>query len=125
MRPKSIVQNPKSKIAILCFFIAFAVCACSIGKAKNGIRIAEDKSFEASLFRQNCAVCHGAEAEGKEMDGRLIPSLRRAETAQKSEAEIYNQISSGGNGMLPFRNQLTDKEIQRMVKFVKYDLQDK
>ncbi len=115
----------KLKICVIVLFVAFAVFACSIGKAKNGIVIADDKSYEASLFRQNCAICHGVEAEGKEMDGRVIPSLRRDETAQKSEQEIYHQIYNGGNGMLPFKGQLSENEIQRMVKFVKHDLQVK
>ena len=115
----------KLKFFVIVLFVVFAVLACSIGKAKHGIIIADNKSYEASLFRQNCAICHGAEAEGKEMDGRVIPSLRRGETAQKSEREIYNQIYNGGNGMLPFKGQLSENEIQRMVKFVKYDLQEK
>ena len=115
----------KLKIFVIVLFVVFAVIACSTGKAKNGIIIANDKSYEASIFRQNCAICHGAEAEGRQMDGRVIPSLRRGETAQKSEREIYNQIYNGGNGMLPFKGQLSENEIQRMVKFVKYDLQAK
>lgn len=115
----------KLKIFVIVLFVVFAVLACSTGKAKNGIIIANDKSYEASIFRQNCAICHGAEAEGRQMDGRVIPSLRRGETAQKSEREIYNQIYNGGNGMLPFKGQLSENEIQRMVKFVKYDLQAK
>jgi cytochrome c553 len=115
----------KLKIFVIVLFVVFAVLACSIGKAKNGIVIANDKSYEASIFRQNCAICHGAEAEGRQMDGRVIPSLRRGETAQKSEQEIYNQIYNGGNGMLPFKGQLSENEIQRMVKFVKNDLQAK
>lgn len=97
----------------------------SSASSKNGVVIAEDKSYESSLFRQNCAVCHGKEAEGKEMDGKLIPSLRRGDVESKSEAEIYNQIYNGGNGMLPFKGQLSENEIQRMVKFVKHDLQGK
>lgn len=115
----------KLKFFVIVLFVVFAVLACSIGKAKNGIVIANDKSYEASIFRRNCAICHGAEAEGRQMDGRVIPSLRRGETEQKSEREIYNQIYNGGNGMLPFKEQLSENEIQRMVKFVKYDLQEK
>lgn len=113
----------KLKIFVIFLFLAFAVLACSIGKAERGVVIAKDKSYEASLFRQNCAICHGAEAEGKQMDGRVIPSLRRNETAQKSEQEIYNQIYNGGNGMLPFKGQLSESEIRRMAKFIKHDLQ--
>lgn len=97
----------------------------SSATSKKGVVIAEDKSYEASLFRQNCAVCHGREAEGKDMDGKIIPSLRRGDVEMKSETEIYNQIYSGGNGMVPFKGQLSENEIQRMVKFVKRDLQGK
>ena len=114
------------KIFIVLLFAGFFAAACiSSASSKKGVVIAEDKSYEASLFRQNCAVCHGKEAEGKEMDGKVIPSLRRGDVEQKSEQEIYNQIYNGGNGMLPFKGQLSENEIERMVKFVKHDLQGK
>jgi mono/diheme cytochrome c family protein len=114
------------KIFIVLLFAGFFAAACiSSATSKKGVVIAEDKSYEASLFRQNCALCHGREAEGKEMDGKVIPSLRRGDVEQKSEQEIYNQIYHGGNGMLPFKGQLSESEIQRMVKFIKYDLQGK
>jgi len=59
------------------------------------------------------------------MDGKIIPSLRRGDVETKTETEIYNQIYNGGNGMVPFKGQLSENEIQRMVKFVKHDLQGK
>ena len=111
------------KIILIGIFIAFAVAACSNGKTHSGVVIADSKSLEASVFRQKCAICHGTEAEGKEMDGKIVPSLRRSEVAQKSEQEIYNQIYNGGNGMLPFKGQLSDNEIRKLARFVKYDLQ--
>ncbi|HSK71869.1 MAG TPA: cytochrome c [Pyrinomonadaceae bacterium] len=111
------------KIVVVSFFALFAIFACSNSKAKDGIVIADSKSYEASLFRQKCAICHGSEAEGKEIEGKFVPSLRRPEVAQKSEQEIYNQIYNGGNGMLPFKGQLTEKEIRLLVKLVKEDLQ--
>lgn len=114
------------KIFIFLLFTGIFAAACiSSASSKKGVVIADDKSYEASLFRQNCAVCHGKEAEGKDMDGKIIPSLRRGDVEQKSEQEIYNQIYNGGNGMVPFKGQLSDSEIQRMVKFVKHDLQGK
>jgi cytochrome c553 len=77
------------KISVVCFFIACSVLACFSGKAKrNEFIIADSKSYEASLFRQNCAICHGQEANGKEMDGRLIPSLRYGPAAQKGDERI-------------------------------------
>ena len=114
------------KIITILFFVLFGVFACSSGKAKrNEFSIIESKSYEASLFRQNCAICHGQEANGKEIDGRLIPSLRYGAAATKSEEEIYQQIKEGKLPMPAFKNQLTEEEIRKMVRFVRSDLQGK
>jgi cytochrome c553 len=119
-------QRPKIKIAIVCFFIAFAILACSNSKAtRRSFVIADSKSYEASLYRQNCAICHGAEAQGKEIDGKLIPSLRYGDIENKSEDEIRQQIRHGKLPMPAFETQLTDEEIERMVKFIRRDLQGK
>ena len=110
---------------VLLFAVFFASACISNASSQKGVVIAEDKSYEASLFRQNCAVCHGKEAEGREMEGKVVPSLRRGDVETKSETEIYNQIYNGGNGMVPFKGQLSEAEIERMVKFVKFRLQGK
>ncbi len=112
------------KLIIVCLIGGLAILACSNGTAKrNEYSIAGSKSYEASLFRQNCAICHGQEANGKEMDGRLIPSLRYGDAEKKSEEEIYLQIKQGKLPMPAFKNQLSEEEIRRMVKFVRRDLQ--
>ncbi|CAN5462805.1 hypothetical protein BH18ACI1_BH18ACI1_00900 [soil metagenome] len=135
MSPKSKVQWLKSKIenrklkakvGVVCLFAAFLITACVQTQSKrNEFNIAESKSYEASLYRQNCAICHGQEANGKEIDGKLIPSLRYGEAVAKSEEEIYQQIKEGKLPMPSFKNQLTEEEIQKMVKFVRRDLQGK
>jgi mono/diheme cytochrome c family protein len=83
------------------------------------------QSEEASLFRQNCAICHGNEANGKEIDGKLVPSLRYGVAAKKSEEEIYQQIKEGKLPMPAFKDQLSEKEIRGMVEFIRRDLQGK
>ena len=116
----------KTKIIAVCFFAGFAVFACSSGSApRREFNISDSKSYEASIFRQNCAVCHGQEANGKEIDGKLIPSLRYGAAAQKSEEEIYQQIKEGKLPMPAFKNQLSEKEIRQMVQFRRRDLQGK
>ncbi len=114
------------KIIVILIFTFFGVFACSSGKARrNEFNIAESKSYEASLFRQNCAICHGQEGNGKEIDGKLIPSLRYGAAAKKSEEEIYQQIKEGKLPMPAFKNQLTEDEIRKMAQFVRRDLQGK
>ncbi len=114
------------KISVIASFIAVSIFACTRGKPqRKDFVIADSKSYEASLFRQNCAICHGQEANGKEVDGKLIPSLRYGEAANKTEEEIYLQIKEGKLPMPAFKNQLTEDEIKRMVKFIRHDLQGK
>ena len=116
----------KLKIAVVSVFLIFIVTACLKSESKRGgFVIADSKSYEASIFRQNCAICHGQEANGKEMDGRLIPSLRYGAAATKSEEEIYLQIKEGKLPMPSFKNQLTEEEIRKMVQFIRRDLQGK
>lgn len=115
------------KCVAVFLFAAFAVFACSTGTPmRREFNITESKSYEVSLFRQNCAVCHGQEANGKAMaDGKLVPSLRYGDAANKSEEEIYNQIKEGKLPMPAFKNQFSEKEIRQMVQFVRRDLQGK
>lgn len=112
----------RCKLLILLIFAVAAVFACQ-SPGKKEFVIAESKSYAASLFRQNCAICHGPEADGKTLsDGTAVPSLRHGEFKFKSEQEVYNQIADGGHGMAPFRNQLSEREIRLMVDLVRNDL---
>ncbi|MCA1589381.1 MAG: cytochrome c [Acidobacteria bacterium] len=109
---------------VLLFVIFGLVAACLDRKPKNVV-IADSKAYEASLFRQQCAVCHGAEGEGKKLDdGTLVPSLREGQFKVRTEVEIHSQIANGGNGMTPFRGLLTERELRLMTEFVRRDLRE-
>jgi len=106
---------------ILIFVFAVAAIVSCAGSKSARFSIVDSKSYEASLFHQNCAICHGPEGEGKLLDnGTKVPSLREGEFKFKTKAEIHKQISDGGNGMVPFRGQLTARELNLMTDFV-YD----
>jgi mono/diheme cytochrome c family protein len=109
------------KTAIFLMSVA-AAAACAASGPQRYV-ITDSKAYEASLFRQNCAICHGPEAEGKTLDdGRVVPNLRQGEYKYKTDQQIYDHIANGGNGMVPFRDQLSDREIRLMVSFVQNDL---
>ena len=109
-------------VLIAITFVVGASVTCSSSKRGRYV-ISESKAYEASLFRQNCAICHGSEGEGKTLsDGKQIPNLRDGEFKYKTDGEIYRHISEGGNGMVPFRGLLTEREINLMVKFVQDEL---
>lgn len=115
------------KIIVILSFLLSGIFACSSGNAtRREYNIAESKAYEASIFRQNCAVCHGQEANGKQMaDGKLIPSLRYGDAEKLTEEQIYRQIKEGKLPMPAFKNQLSEKEIRQMVQFIRRDLQGK
>lgn len=110
------------KLWVVLAFAVMASAACLLSQ-RNTVVIADSKSYEASLFRQNCAICHGPEGHGRMLDnGTKVPSLREGEFKAPSEAAIYNQIANGGNGMVPFRGRLTQRELEMMTHFIYHDL---
>lgn len=109
----------RAKITAIIFFSALTAAACFNSGATEPYSIVKSKELDASLFRQNCAICHSLEGNGKTLqDGTVVPSLRHGEFKFKTEAEIYNQIANGGNGMTPFRSQLSDREIRMLTGLV-------
>ncbi len=124
MRSRFKVQGSRFKFIVTYLLIVFGLLACAEKSYKRELVIADSKTYEASLFRQNCAICHGQEANGKELaDGKIVPSLRYGEAAKKNEAEIYEQIKNGKLPMPSFKTQLSEVDINKMVKFVMRDLQ--
>lgn len=110
------------KIVIVIMAAAFGIAAC-FSRGNKRYSIVSSKAYEASLFRQNCAICHGPEGEGKTLDdGKIVPSLREGELKKITEADIYRQIAEGGNGMTQFRDQLTERELKLMTDFVHNEL---
>ncbi len=110
------------KLGIVFALLVTFIIGCTTDGSKR-YSIAESKTYEASLFRQNCTICHGPEAEGKTLeDGRAIPNLREGDFKYKTDEQIYSHIADGGNGMVPFRGQLTRREIDMLVQFVQKEL---
>ena len=107
-----------AKVVVICIFVFIVSSAC-LTSWPTRYSVTDSKDYEASLFRQHCAICHGAEGEGKTTaEGLKVPSLREGEFKFHTEDEIYNQLANGGNGMTPFRGQLTDRELHMMAAFV-------
>lgn len=115
-------MKPRLKLTAICLALAAALAGCWDSKPRKFV-IAESKSYETSLFRQHCAVCHGPEGEGKTLDdGRQVPSLRTGEFKFNTRDEIRRQIAEGGNGMTPFKGQLTARELDLISGFVYKEL---
>lgn len=113
----------KLSVLVLFAFLALLACSGNKGARKSDFVIAESKSVEASIFKAQCALCHGNEANGKEVSGVQVPSLRYGKAANLTEAQIYEQIKFGRLPMPSFKDQLSDEDIRKMVKFIMRDLQ--
>ena len=123
------------KFSTLGIFLAFAAVLAACGGAKVEKKqeyvIATSDKLEASIFKQNCAICHGNEANGKEIAGVKVPSLRYGPAQNKTEEQIHAQIrcgrpencdgapSPGTVQVMPaFKDRLSEDDIRRMTKFV-------
>lgn len=108
----------RAKLIIIFAFALVAIAACGSSEPVR-FSIVTNSGYESSLFRQHCAICHGPDGDGKTLDdGTIVPSLRAGEFKKKSATDIYNQISEGGNGMTPFRTQLTEREMRLLTDLV-------
>ena len=71
----------------------------------------------AVLYRdKGCGFCHGANLEGT----KKAPALAeiRKQKAMTNE-KITTQILDGGTKMPPFRESLSDEEIQQLIAFLR------
>lgn len=112
----------RAKLIIISTFAVIGIAACGSSEPAR-FSIVANAGYESSLFKQHCAICHGPEGDGKSLDdGTIVPSLRLGEFKKVGEAAIYDQISEGGNGMTPFRTQLTVREMRLLTDLVQNKL---
>ncbi len=86
-----------------------ALAASSPAKAEDG----------ASLFKANCAVCHGPDGSGTPTGKSLkAPDLRSDAVQKLTDAQIQAQIEDGKNNMPPFKGTLNAAQIKALVAYV-------
>jgi mono/diheme cytochrome c family protein len=67
-------------------------------------------------YQNNCAKCHGKNAEGRFMAG---PSLRSKKVAAASSDELRTMIASGKGRMPKFGGKLAGGEIEALIDQIK------
>ncbi|GAC1403811.1 MAG: hypothetical protein NVSMB56_18600 [Pyrinomonadaceae bacterium] len=113
----SVVQPIKFAVVISVFTLIACTSACNLNaeSSERAARNAEAREF----FENNCAQCHGLKGEGKQVEDKFVPSLRRGRVVGYTDEKIMNQIRYGGGGMLPFRFQLREEQIKNMVRYIR------
>jgi mono/diheme cytochrome c family protein len=86
---------------------------------------ASDGAPPRALFERNCATCHGARGEGKQLGTMNIPSLLVGPPVSDPDERLFQQVHDGGKGMPPFKYTLTDEQIQDLIRFVREERQRK
>jgi mono/diheme cytochrome c family protein len=81
---------------------------------------AQGSSGEA-IFKAKCVLCHGADGTGDTPLGKQLQAanLRSKDIQKKSNAELHKVIHDGQANMPPFADQLSDQEIDQVIKYVR------
>lgn len=73
-----------------------------------------------TLFNSTCASCHGQNgtpsAVGKSLNA---PDLRSADVQKHTNAELQEIIRDGKGNMPPFKDKLSDAQINSLVTYVR------
>jgi cytochrome c6 len=74
-----------------------------------------------SLFKTNCALCHGDDGAGTELGKRFkVKDLRSKEVQDKSSADLTQVVHDGKDNMPPFGKRLDDKQIESLIGFIRH-----
>lgn len=120
-------------MASILSFTAFGDAALAARSGEQPSREYDPKELAQgqTLFREHCAVCHGANAEGtvrdwqkRDADGKLPPPPLNgtAHAWHHSTQVLYRTIRDGtqhlGGSMPPWKDKLTDDEILLIIQWL-------
>jgi len=98
-------------VIVVCFL------SCAFISA-SGQTASSDAGLTANpVFVQNCAKCHGSNAEGRHFRG---PSLVSGKVESASEDELRNLITHGKGHMPKFAGKLSSSEIDTLVQQIEH-----
>ena len=108
-------MNSKTRKSVLLGFIMVLALPLAL-YAQGG-----EKAEAQTLFKQSCAMCHGADARAQTPMGKSlkIPDLHSAAVQQKTDAELTTIISDGKGKMPPYKAKLKPEQIKDLVTYIK------
>lgn len=97
--------------------VALAACGTSGGKTTQPVvdENSSDPHVQAAveLYKKNCLVCHGPQLEGN-MANTKMDKVGAALTPD----QIKNKILHGGNGMIAYKDRLSEEEIKLLTDWL-------
>jgi mono/diheme cytochrome c family protein len=75
----------------------------------------------ADTFKSKCVLCHGADGTGHTSLGKQLQAadLHSKDIQKKSDTELHKTVHDGNGNMPPFGEQLSDDEIDQVIKYVR------
>ncbi|HWH56613.1 MAG TPA: c-type cytochrome [Terriglobales bacterium] len=79
------------------------------------------KSPGSSIFRSKCVLCHGSDGSGKTQLGKQLQAadLRSKDVQKQGDAALHKIIHDGQANMPAFADQLSESEIDQVLKHVR------
>jgi len=102
--------------------ITSCLTACTSSQTSS---VNKSATGAAAVYERNCAICHGTNGAGKEINRVAVPSLREGRAVTNDDAKLRIQITNGGNGMPAFSSQLSRAEIEGLIRYIREELQKK
>src|SRR5690348_4727697 len=87
----------------------------------GGSAWAQGSNSGAATFKSKCIVCHGTDGTGNTPLGKQLQAanFHSKEVQQRSDAELHKIIHDGQANMPPFGDQLSDAEIDQVIKYIR------
>jgi cytochrome c6 len=107
------VSPARTTLLIVPLLLAMILVVCPPAPAQAG--------SGATIFKSKCQLCHGADGTGNTTLGKQLQAanLRSKDVQKKTDAELYKAVHDGNGNMPPFADQLSDDEINQVIKFVR------
>jgi cytochrome c2 len=102
--------------AILAGLCALALAAATVAAPKPG-----DATKGKEVFEQ-CASCHRTDSTDKKVGPGLKGLFQRPKLASGkpvTDENVLNRVNTGGEGMPPFKDLLSDKERADLLAYLK------
>jgi len=98
-------------LAVVCF--SLTGCSGNGGKVNTQQGTATTTTLPGkALFENNCVACHGSNGAAG------IAGAANLQIIKADSTEIFKTISNGKNGMPPFKQSLSEKEIKQLAAYV-------
>lgn len=114
-----VLRETALSLTLVCLALAAVGCASRAQKPA----LSTSELPVRVLYERNCAVCHGPRGEGSQHGTMKTPPLNSGAALTDSDEKFFKQISDGGNGMIPFKYTLDDRQINDLIRYIREEIQ--